>query len=179
MALSKTDQVRFDGLKQTLTMLSGSGMELEQIKGMMAPQFADFQALTNQKVNVVETENGLSLELLNLSRDFVRVRGTEDLKTLRTKIQGVPVDVKVVKTNDYTFSNEDIVSALRALADEVEALTIEVNTLDITADVRKDFAVDTDDEVSIDTEESTEEVFSDDVKVSSEKDLEDETILED
>lgn len=140
MALSKTDQVRFEGIQQTLTMLNNGGLPLEQIKAMMAPQLIEFQKVTNHKVRYVTSDKGVTFELLNLSKDFLRVRGTEEQKTLRAKIQGVPVDVKVFKEEDFLFSNEDVVSALRALADELEALPFQVNTLDITADIRKDMS---------------------------------------
>lgn len=161
MALSKIDQVRFDGLQQTLNMLTGSGMPVAQIKLMMSPQIDEFQRSTNHKVRYIEDGQNIKFELLNLSRDFVRVRGVEDAKVLRAKINGVPVDVKITKGDEFSFSNDEIVETLRALADEVSNLSVEVRTLDITADVRKGSGS-TDADTDVDTEHVSE--LTDDVE---------------
>lgn len=137
MALNKLDQVRFDGLQQTLNMLVASSIPMPQIKVMMAPQIADFEASSNHKLRFVVDGDQVLLSVVNMSKDFVRVRGVEDAKVLRTKIIGVPIDVKITKADEYSFSNEAIVEALRALADKISFIGVEVNTLDITADVGK------------------------------------------
>lgn len=137
MALNKLHQIRFDGLQQTFTMLQTNGIPLPQIKSMMQSQMDDFRNITNHKITFAQNGDSVELGLLNLAKDFVRVRGTDEFKVLRTKINGVPVDVKISKVDDFLFSNEDISAALRALADEVDALPFQANTLSIEADVRK------------------------------------------
>lgn len=136
MALSKTDQVRFDGLQQTLKMLLGT-LELAQIESMMAPQIKEFEESTNHQIKFKKVDDDVVLELQDLSKDYLRVRGTDPYKVLRSRVEGVPVEVKISKDGDYSFTNRDTVSALRALADEVESLTFELTTLSTVDDVRK------------------------------------------
>jgi len=136
MALKKEDRVRLEGLEKTFTMLVTNGMDAETIKNMMQPQFDEFESITGSKVKAHFGDNA-SLEVLDLSKDFLRIRfPNEDNRVLRAKIQGVGVEVKLFKRDDFEFGNDDVVSALRALADEVSELPMPLNSLEM-CDVRK------------------------------------------
>lgn len=137
MALKKEDKVRLEGLQNTFAMLVSNGLHYSQIDTMMAPQLKEFESITGSKIRTHYGENH-RLEVLDLSKDFIRVRlPNEESRVLRAKVQAVPIDVKLFKADDYDFSNEDVVSALRALADEVEGLDFELNSL-VSSDVRKE-----------------------------------------
>lgn len=141
MALTKKDTAKLEVLKQTLAMLVGGGLPLEQIETMMAPQISEFQSLSNTKLNIIESDDGMDFDIVDLSKDFLRVREpNEQSKALRAKVQGVAINIATQKDDEYDFSNSDIVKALRDLASELEALPVEINSL-VNADVRKDVVI--------------------------------------
>jgi hypothetical protein len=141
MALSKKLTTQLSALEQTLSMLVGGSLPLEQIESMMAPQISEFEISSNTKLNIISSEDIMKFEVVDLSKDFFRVREpNEKSKAIRAKIQGVAINIATQKDDDFNFSNEDIVSALRDLASEIEALPVEINSL-VNADVRKDVAI--------------------------------------
>ena len=148
-------------------MMIGGGLPIEQIQSMMAPKVAELENEANVKLNLVSTESGASFDVVDLSKDYVRVREPNaESKVLRCKVLGVEIDVKTFKEGKFEFNNEDVVKALRSLADEVEDLPVEINTLE-NVDVRKDVEfpsqeseVDDADEVdSTDVEEESDDVL--------------------
>jgi hypothetical protein len=136
MALKKEDKIRLDSLKKTFTMLVTNGIDEGQVLTMMGDQIDEFESITSSKLKVQFGEDP-KIEIVDLSKDFVRTRlSNEDNHVLRAKVEGVPVDVKIFKRDDFIFTNIEIISALRILADEVESLDVELTTLG-HADVRK------------------------------------------
>jgi hypothetical protein len=141
MALSKKLTTQLSALEQTLSMLVGGSLPLEQIESMMAPQISEFEMSSNTKLNIISSEDIMKFEVVDLSKDFFRVREpNEKSKSIRAKIQGVGINIATQKDDDFNFSNEDIVIALRDLASEIEALPVEINSL-VNADVRKDVVI--------------------------------------
>ncbi len=135
MALKKEDKVRLEGLEKTFLMLVTNNMDSEQIMTMMQPQFDEFESITGNKLKPNFGDNP-SIEVLDLSKDFLRIRYPNDEnRVLRTKIQGVGIEVKLFKADEFSFGNSDVASALRALADEVDAAPFELNELE-PCDVR-------------------------------------------
>jgi len=171
MALKKEDKIRLEGLEQTLTMLTSSGIEKDAIEKMMETQISDFQKITNTKVKL-NFESKPSIDLLDLKKDFVRTREpNSETQVLRAKIEGVGIDAKLFKQEEYIFSNSDVVSALRALADEVEKLPLELNTLGVS-DVRElEVHEELDDQVSDDDDSMIADL---DDKISETMEIDDE-----
>lgn len=171
MALGKIDNVKFESLSQTLSMLLQHDTELETVKLMLAPQISDFEESSNHKVKfVTRDDESVILEALNLSKDFVRTRKpNSETQVLRAKIQGVGIDVKLFKEKDYIFSNEEIISALRALVDEISEVDVEFNTLG-NSDVRKldtdELGTDSSDELGADEldTDSSDEIDAEDAE---------------
>ena len=163
MALKNNAKVRFEVMNQTFGSLIANNLDLETAKGIIGAQVEEFEKETNHKINYEVNGASGKLVLLDLSKDFVRTRmQNEDNQVLRAKLQGVPMDVKLWKRDDFEFSNEDIVSALRALANEVEAMPVELITLK-HEDVRSHIA-----ELTSDSDESetndTEHEDSDEIE---------------
>lgn len=181
MALNKIDNVKFDSLSQTLSMLLQHGTELEVVKTMLAPQISDFEESSKHKVKFVIDGETVKLTALNLSRDYLRTRNPNDeQQVLRTKVEGVSIEVKLFKKDDFLQTNEDVVNALRALADEVSDLSVELNTLG-TSDVRNlgqnDSELDSDDSDDLDEldSEDTNDLSDDSDLESSDSSPEDST----
>lgn len=133
MALKKHEQAQLDMIQKSLDMLVNiGGMSNDDMLQHLNPMIAGFEAETNMKVVIVPTESGTpALDVVDLKKDFVRSRWNpaETLQGLRAKSLGVPIEVKVTKADDFTFSNKQIVSALRELADSMETLGVEFHTL--------------------------------------------------
>lgn len=121
MALKAIDKVKFDTLQATFSGMVAGGMDIDAIKGILSAQVVEFEAETNNKVKYVVDGTIGTLELTNLSKDFLRIRNpNEETKVIRAKVEGVGIDIKVFKAEDYEFSNEEIISALKALTVELE-----------------------------------------------------------
>jgi hypothetical protein len=136
MALKKEDKIRLEGLETTFKMLVKNNIPESQVVSMITDQVGEFEVATNSKLKLIFGEDPY-IELVDLSKDFVRTRiSNEDNYVLRAKIEGVPIEVKTFKRDDFTLTNLEIASALRALADEVEVLDVELATLG-NDDVRK------------------------------------------
>ena len=137
MALKNADKVKFNIMSEMFDGLVASGMDLEIVKSAIDSQVKAFEAESNHQVRFVEVDGKFKMEVLDLSKDFVRVRNqNEENKVLRTKIQGVGIDVKLWKLNDFEFTNEELSSSLRALADEIDGLSDTLSGME-PCDVRK------------------------------------------
>lgn len=125
MALKAIDKVKFDTLQATFSGMVAGGMEIGVIKGILSAQVVEFEAATNNKVKYVVDGTVGTLELTNLSKDFLRIRNpNEETKVIRAKVEGVGIDIKVFKAEDYEFSNEEVISALKALTAELEGSSV-------------------------------------------------------
>lgn len=137
MALKQTDIIRFEGLNQTASILRANGFDFTATEAAMAAQLTEFEATARHKVKLLkEPVDGVFLEVIDLSRDFIRTRKpNEESLVLRTKIQNVPIEVKLVKDGEYCFDNTSVANALRELAKEVESISFALSELD-NEDVR-------------------------------------------
>lgn len=124
MAMKQVDQVRYDALESMITTLSGLGHDYETVYKAVTPQIKDFESATGRTVRI---KSDFEIELIDRRRDFLRIRNPNDqAKTLRTKVDGVSIDVKIFKEGDFEFENATIAQSLRRLADEVGALPKEL-----------------------------------------------------
>lgn len=117
MALKQADQIRYDSLVTLITTLKNLEHDYHTILGAAASQIKDFEKETGLGVRV---KSNFEVELIDRRKDFMRIRSPNtESKVLRTKIDGVAIDVKIFKEGDYEFDNSAIETALRLLADEV------------------------------------------------------------
>jgi hypothetical protein len=133
MALKKHEQAQLDMIQKSLDMLVNiGGMSNDDMLQHLNPMIVGFENETNMKVVITPTENGSpALDVVDLKKDFVRSRWNpgETLQGLRAKSLGIPVEVKVTKKDDFVFSNKQIASALRELAESISTLDVEFYTL--------------------------------------------------
>lgn len=120
MALKQADQIRFDALATLIETVKNLGHDYNTVLGAAAKQIAEFQEATGQAVRV---KSNFEIELIDRRKDFMRIRSpNSESKVLRTKVDGVAIDVKIFKEGDYDFDNETIASSLRRLAEEVSGI---------------------------------------------------------
>lgn len=131
MSLKQIDLVRLDGLNQTAIILNNAGFTPDATHEAMKDQITEFEVATKNKVEILDHQvDGSFIKLTSLRKDYLRTRKPNDSSlVLRTVVQSVPIEVKLVKDGDYTFSNEAVVTSLRALADEVSKLTFTLSDL--------------------------------------------------
>lgn len=121
MALKQADQIRFDAIANLIGTLKNLGHDYNTVLGAAAPQIAEFQESTGQAVRV---KSNFDIELIDRRKDFLRIRSpNSESKVLRTKVDGVSIDVKIFKEGDFDFDNETIASSLRRLAEEVSGIS--------------------------------------------------------
>lgn len=126
MALKQADQIRYDALVSLIQTLKNLDHDYHTILGAAAPQIKDFQEETGFGVRL---KNDFSVELIDRRKDYLRIRNpNEQSKTLRTKVDGVSIDVKIFKEGDYDFENATIAQSLQRLADTVKGLPAELVT---------------------------------------------------
>lgn len=124
MAMKQVDQVRYDALAAMINTLSGLGHDYDTVYKAVKPQIKEFEDATGRAVRI---KSNFEIELIDRRKDFLRIRNpNEQSKTLRTKVDGVSIDVKIYKEGDYEFENATIAQSLRRLADEVSALPKEL-----------------------------------------------------
>lgn len=121
MALKQADQIRYDAIATMINTLKNLDHDYHTVLGAVAPQIADFEKSTGQAVRI---KSNFEIELIDRRKDFLRVRSpNSESKVLRTKVDGVAIDVKIFKEGDYDFDNETIASSLRRLAEEVSGIS--------------------------------------------------------
>lgn len=126
MALKQADQIRYDSLVSLIQTLKNLNHDYHTILGAVSAQITEFQEETGFGVRL---KNDFSLELIDRRKDYLRIRNpNEQSKTLRTKVDGVSIDVKIFKEGDYDFENSTIAQSLQRLADTVKALPSELVT---------------------------------------------------
>lgn len=82
-------------------------------------------------------DSDVYFKLFDKSKDFVKVRPSgAGVKGLRGRVNGLVVDIKISKENEYSFSNEEIGAALIELAHEVLSYSTQLVTLE-ECDVRE------------------------------------------
>lgn len=131
MALNKYEKTQKNLLSTFAQKLANMGLSKEEITDSLKEQLDDFATESKVKltVKVQKKEDGTSvveLAEIDLSADFIRTRHNtgKTMQSLRVKVLGLPIEIKV-KKDEAVFSNEQVVSSLRMLADYVEAMPVE------------------------------------------------------
>ena len=74
MALKSSEQVQFDSLNQTVSILSGLGHDKETIKSQLAPMVFKLESESGCKLILDKIDDVLQYSLLDLKGDFVSTR---------------------------------------------------------------------------------------------------------
>lgn len=128
MALRQAEQLQLSNLNDIAVMLHELGIPEETILAKAEPKIKELTDTAKGKVVLKYDENGVPhFEHIDLRSDFVRTRfNTEStMLSLRAKIVGVPIDIKV-KKDDEVFTNKEVASSLRELALIVEKMPVEM-----------------------------------------------------
>lgn len=129
MALKPAEQAKFDGLNQTVGILHSLGHDKETIQSQVAPIAKAIEEATNSKLDLVYENEVPAFILIDLKSDFVRTRSNTEntMLSLRAKIFGLPIEVKVMKESDgIKASNKDVSIALTELAAIVDSMEEEM-----------------------------------------------------
>jgi hypothetical protein len=97
------------------------------INEKMKQLLEDFTTETGLSASVVKCDGGLDVMVVDLSKYYVRTRYNTDksMLSLKGKLSGVPIDVKVAK-GDEVFTNKQVADALAELSTIVAAMPIEM-----------------------------------------------------
>lgn len=126
MALKAAEKMQLDFINETAKMLGELNIEESLIIEKLKEKVSDLENSANCKLVLAVTDGVQQFNVIDLRSDFVRTRFNNAEKTqlsLRAKILGLPIDIKVKKDEDV-FSNKEVVKSLRELADIVEQMPV-------------------------------------------------------
>lgn len=129
MALKKHEQLMLNNITQTATMLADMDWDLPSIEDKMKDILAGFTKETGIRLIIKQDGSGnIGFDHIDTSDYYVRTRPNTDhsLLSLRAKLDGVLIDVKVIK-DEMAMSNKDIATALRELAEIVALAPVELS----------------------------------------------------
>lgn len=136
MALKPAEQSKLDMLNQTAAMLAGMNLDADAIREKMTQMIQSLEKDTNSKLVLVYTEGVPSFNVIDLRTDFIRTRPNTEgtMLSLRAKIVGIPLEIKVRKDADgLRASNAEVAESLLFLAEYVKNMPVEMVDAD-TAD---------------------------------------------
>lgn len=136
MALKPAEQSKLDMLNQTAAMLAGMSLDADAIREKMAQMIQSLEKDANSKLVLVYTEGVPSFNAIDLRTDFIRTRPNTDgtMLSLRAKIVGIPLEIKVRKDADgLRASNAEVAESLLFLSEYVKNMPVEMVDAD-TAD---------------------------------------------
>ena len=130
MALKKNEQILLDSILQTANIVKGMvGNDINMINEKLADMLTGFYNESNKKLILSISEDGeISSRVADYKSDFVRTRSTPDntMLSLRGKINGVPIEIKVFK-DGVALSNKEVAEALMELSLIVSAMPVEMS----------------------------------------------------
>jgi hypothetical protein len=134
MNLKPIEQAKFQAITTTVNTLKNANLPHEAVVNAVSTQISDFETTTRYVVKIhEEAQGGEFVTLIDTKKDFIRARPSGDTgQVLRAKVYGVPIDVKALKTGEYSFTNAQLADALDALSVLVRKLDKEVISADIT-----------------------------------------------
>lgn len=127
MSLKKNDQIMLDQLQQFANVLAASGQDFATIKQNLRPSLKSFEDATDAKVSLREENGAIVVSAFDLKKDDVRTLANKEktLISMRAKVLGVPLDVKVLKSG-VQFTNGQISEALREAADLIDRMPVQM-----------------------------------------------------
>jgi hypothetical protein len=128
VALKQAEQFALDSITEFVGILANTGQDKSQIETMLKERFTEFEQMTGMSLKLVDkADGGFDLKVNDTRRDFVRTRANtgNTMLSLRSKISGVAIDIKVIK-DDERYSNGEVVSALAELQTIVAQMPVEM-----------------------------------------------------
>lgn len=136
MALKNNEKIKFETMLLMFKNLINAGMDLNVVKTAISQQIKDFEVETKHLVKFIETPEGVSMEAVDISKDFLRIRfQNAENKVLRAKIHGINLDIKIWKIDskdrqEISVSNKELVTALNALTIKISELKKDLCSLE-------------------------------------------------
>jgi len=127
MALKASALQKLEAINYTVSVMKSLDVTDEVIIEKTKEKVTELEAEENISLRLKDVDGQIQFAAFDLRSDFVRTRYNDPktMLSLSAKITGLPIDVKVMKGSDE-FTNADIVSALRDLADNVAAMPVEI-----------------------------------------------------
>lgn len=128
MKLNKQQQQQWNTVTSVFTAISRFCKEEDVIKQEMKDHIADFETATNNEVKVkIRMLPTPSIDMIDCSRDSLKLTCDADGSvTLRSRVHGVGFSSTVSYKDSYAHSNVAVIDALRALADNLEKMPVEM-----------------------------------------------------
>jgi hypothetical protein len=128
MKLTKQQQQQWSTVTSVFGAVSRLSADPAVIQGEMANLIADFEVATDHEVKVkIRMLPTPSIDMIDCSRDSLKLsRDAEGSMTLRARVHGVGFSSTVAYKDSYAHSNMAIIDALRALADSLEKMPVEM-----------------------------------------------------
>ena len=100
MALRQADQLRLEGIQDTISTLVDFNIEKSAILEKIQDKISAFEADTKTQLKFTITNGKAEFSLVDLKSDFIRTRQNPDktMTSLRAKIQGLGIEIKLKKT---------------------------------------------------------------------------------
>lgn len=134
MALKQAEQAKLEGLNQTVEVLVRLNHDQETIKEQTLSIANELEESTGCKLVLSKNSDGkLEYDAIDLKGDSLvsRFNAEKTLLSLKGKILGLPIDIKVLKSG-RSYSNEQIASSLTELVRLVRAMPSEIKDLEET-----------------------------------------------
>jgi hypothetical protein len=127
MALRQAEQSQLESINQTVTILASMELEQMQIEEKMKEMIVPLEKSANCKLIFKNDEHGPRFDVIELKSDFVRTRQNphKTMTSLRAKIYGLPIEVKIKKDTEE-FSNIQVAKSLLELATLVGEMPVEM-----------------------------------------------------
>lgn len=129
MALKAAAQMKLEAINYTVGVMASLDVTEEVIIEKTKEKVVELEAEEEVSLRLRKVGGELQYSAFDLRADFIRTR-FNDVKTmlsLSAKITGLPIDIKVMK-GSAEFTNGDIVSALKDLITNIEAMPVEMLT---------------------------------------------------
>jgi hypothetical protein len=170
MALSKIDNIKLKGLQSTLDVLVSLKKTNQEILEIMSAQIKEFEQETNHKIMMNIANEKAIFITIDLSKDYLRTRNpNEESQVLRAKVQGIMIEIKIQKENEYNHTNKHMAESLIALSEKISEMSTELNILG-SSDIKNGETTSTADDQEIDDQSDVvnENIDS---KISSSEDI--------
>lgn len=127
MALKAAAQMKLEAINYTVGVMASLDVTEDVIIEKTKEKVTELEAEEEVSLRLRKVDGELQYSAFDMRSDFVRTR-FNDVKTmlsLSAKITGLPIDIKVIK-GSAEFTNADIVSALKDLVANIEAMPVEM-----------------------------------------------------
>lgn len=137
MKLNKQQQQQWNTVTAIFSALSRTVSDADALKAEMSNWVGEFEDATGGEVKVkIRMLPAPSINLVDCSRDYVKLnRDEQGVTTLKARVEGISFSSTVAYKEIYKHSNGAVVDALRALADSIEKLPVEMRDQEESVDI--------------------------------------------